>query len=473
MKKFGALLLAILMVLSLTGVAGATNPPTNNSNTSDAPTLGTGDILGESGTWETQDTPIQQDGNINIKKEIVAFNPNGTTVHAPVVTYTYTVKPATVGAETKVTDEATDHKSGTAVTAPVNSGLTTGLVVTGANAAGTEVAGSPGDDSEAVGTLVFDNTSTWTTAADGDANEYNINLDFTNVKFSQPGVYRYQIAETISANSYDAVAMKDGDFNTVYLDVYVDGSLSIYGYVCMRTNTSITPSGNTKINGFVNGGVDKDGTDKYYTYDLVLSKDVKNDTYAATNTTFPFSVIFTYPEDYTSTFTIKQTIGTGSTGLNSSAASLTGLPTEWSGVVLVKDGDKTEGTTVGNITLTGIPAGVDVEVYETNTATGTTYTVSTSVTGGIAVIDNNVSSTSTTPAATAQTTKAAYESTKATVNTEKIATTVAQSVAITNELLLISPTGVVLRIAPYAMILAAGIALLLISRRRTATVDED
>ena len=449
LKKFGALVLALLMVLSVSTAALAADLQEKGEE-------------GVAGNWEAQDTERLQGNTINLKKEIVAFNPNGTTVHAPVVTYTYTVTPASVNNLT-VTDETGNHKIGTAAVAAVNPGPTTGLVVTTDTTAGTA-----GGSSSATGTLVFTNDSEWTTAAGGNANVYNINLDFSGVTFSKPGVYRYQIAETISETSYDVIAMENGAFDTVYLDVYIDGDLEIYGYVCMNANESVTPATETKINGFVDGTA-ADGSDKYYTYDLVLSKDVANDKYAATNHAFPYTVMFSNPEGYTSTFTIEQTVGTGSNGLTT----LTGLPTAWSGVALVKDGNEAVGTTAGDITLTGIPAGVDVDVYETNDVTGVTYTVATSVNKGDAVTDNNVSwGAAPTSAAAQPTPKEAYQSTKATVNTTKIAATDAQSVAITNTLLLISPTGVVLRIAPYVMILAAGIALLLISRRRKAGAEE-
>lgn len=427
-KKFGAFLLTAVMALAM------------NSTVFAAPEALGGTEEGVAGKWTAPDTELVQNTNIDIKKEIIAFNPNASTVHAPVVTYTYEVTPATVAGLT-VTDETGDHTSGSAVTAPVKAGITTGVVVTGT------AAGTAGDATKATGTLVFTNTDTFTTAAAGDTNEYDINVDFSGVTFTQPGVYRYQIAETISAASYADVAMEDGDANTLYLDVYVDGNLDIYGYVCMTANASVTPSTTTKINGFVDGNA-ADNSDKYYTYDLVLSKDVVNDTYGATNNAYPFTLTFSNPEGYTSTFTIDQTVGTGSTGLNSSAATITGLPTAWSGDVQVKDGDAAAGTTVGDITLTGIPAGVDVNVYETNNVTGVTYSVETKVDGTTAATDDSVVT--------------GAQSTDVDVDTTKIAATDEQTVEIVNTLLLISPTGFVVRFAPYMLVLMGGIFLIVL-----------
>ncbi len=292
LKKIVALMIALAMVLVMSTAALA-----------DTTELEENDEEGVAGDWITKDTVRVMDKSVNIKKEIVAFNPNSTKVHAPVVTYTYTVTPADVS-QKSVTDEegvagdtgAGDHKSGDAVTAPVNAGILKGLVVTGATVSGstvTAVDGTAGtsESTSVTATLVFDNSSTWTTAAAGYTNEYNIKLDFSGVTFPSPGVYRYEIVETIAdgtanEDNYDLVAMKDGAFDTVYLDVYVDGSLNIYGYVCMKENTSVTPNTDTKINGFVEG-TNYDGSDKYYTYDLVLSKNVLNDAYAVTNTALP------------------------------------------------------------------------------------------------------------------------------------------------------------------------------------------
>ena len=448
LKRIGALVLAVMM-FAVAGTAFAEETLTDGK----AGEFTDYDASSASTTGDSSKQTLER--TVIIKKELISVNANGTAVKAPAFTYVYTVTPASVGNLT-VTDAAAKHATNTAVEAPVNAGITTELVVTGTSE------GTAGDAASAAGTLVFTNSSVLTSSSDGTGtgvNTYDIKLNFSNVIFPKSGVYRYQIAETLADNkTYDGIAVKDGGTNTLWLDVYVDGSKNIYGYVCMAANASVAPS-TVKTNGFVAAS---GGADTYYTYDLTLSKDVVNDVYAEGNIAFPFTVIFRNAESYATTFAISETAGNGSTGFSPAA----GTPV-WSGVALVKDG--------GAITYTGIPAGVDVDVYETNVATGVTYNVSTAVNGGDAVTDNNVSSGSAPASAVAQgTTKAAYESTKATVNTTKAtAVSKTQTVAITNTLVLISPTGYVVRYAPYALILIAGVLLFVIARKHKKNADEE
>ena len=120
----------------------------------------------------------------------------------------------------------------------------------------------------------------------------------------------------------------------------------------------------------------------------------------------------------------------------------------------------------------GIPNGTKVEVYETNDVAGVTYQVTTT-TDGTDNVDDAVTHNDTPTTAEIQTTRAAYQSTKTSITPTKDADDdTAHTIAVDNNLQIISPTGVALRVAPYALMLAAGVALLVISRRRKAAADE-
>ncbi len=95
-----------------------------------------------------------------------------------------------------------------------------------------------------------------------------------------------------------------------------------------------------------------------------------------------------------------------------------------------------------------------------------TYAVATSVDNGKNVTDAAVVWGETPAGAVAQGDKKEdCQSTKAVIDTKKIEKTLKQSVSITNTLLLISPTGVALRVAPFVLMMAAGAVLLLFARR--------
>ena len=70
--------------------------------------------------------------------------------------------------------------------------------------------------------------------------------------------------------------------------------------------------------------------------------------------------------------------------------------------------------------------------------------------------------------------KEAFQSTKATITTTPdVDDDNAYAVAVTNRLLTISPTGVSLRVAPYALMLCAGLLLVFFSRRRKAKAESE
>ena len=142
------------------------------------------------------------------------------------------------------------------------------------------------------------------------------------------------------------------------------------------------------------------------------------------------------------------TVGTNATQTALTAAAINGQT--WTPTIA-------DGATINYV---GIPCGTTITVKEKNDVTGVTYTsVSTNA-------DTN---------ATAKVINTNDESNNAIIScgatalakaTENHTTAGAEVLTFTNTLVQISPTGVVMRVAPYMLMLAAGIVLLVISRRR-------
>ena len=456
-KRFLTLVLSFIVIVSMCASAFASAPtPTIDSN-------------GEQGAFASPDTPVSQDKTLVIEKELRAYNADGDAVMAPNISYSYSIAPVTDVTGLTITDAANKHDPEGSVTAPVKAGIT-GATITS--------------------TVAWASTEEIQASATGTPSKKPISIDFSNVVFTGAGVYRYAVTETVTTGyAYDTSGVTASDLaKTRYIDVYVRphpdnfnngtnaNEWDIYGFTCFLNNESITEDDKTtvavKTSGFVSG-VDDDNevipADSYYTFNVTVSKEVVGDAYGALTQWFPFSVIMTN-STITTTVDVKGEVvvdGKADTWTDPSPATFTaGI----AGVVRLKSG--------GSVKYIGIPCGSSVEVYETNIATGVTYRVETTVDeADEPVVDGGVISTSTTPAAVAQDDeKEAYQSTKAVIETSADeADEVSHTVEVKNVFENISPTGVVLRFAPYLLILFGGgllIAFCLFLFKRTEETEE-
>ena len=459
LKKLGALLLALLLVMSVSTTAFADGEAT----------LPAGDAAG---AFTQPDTPVVQSKTLRIYKSILAYNADSLDVAAPTITYSYSIEAGSAGKT--VTDEASDHATNTAVSTTTLAGVVTNLTMTSQTnstaAASTTLKWEAASDTLKTGAA--DDAAVTAANAAGAGNKKYVDINFSNVVFGATGVYRYKLTEAIDGtDTYAASGVTDDGSNVRYLDVYVkpaatgytDGSTAaqweIYGYSLFNEDANVT-SATAKTTGFVDytatSGTDTvTYGDKYYTFNVSITKDIVGDpSMVAAGHQFPFSVKFT---NTTVTKAVKigeATVHAPVTSARTPAAAA--LPLEINSALGadLKIGENTTGT--GTIRYIGVPVGTTVEVQEKNDVTGTTYSLVTQVDAGTAsdaaLIAYNANSAVTQLAAP-------------TVDTND---TVSHAITFTNTLTLISPTGVVFRVAPYALMLAAGVVLLLLSRKRRA-----
>ncbi len=477
LKKIGAIVLALTLVLSIAAVAVADATLTD----------------GEVGGYTSPDAPTTQDKTINIKKEITVFNPDEAFVYGPAITYTYAIAAASGSELVTVTDAPGDHNSALATTETVNAGITTNVTMTGTSA----------------NTIAWTNADILDASAAGVANYKNLAINFANVVFTQPGIYRYKLTETAAA--YTTSGVTDGGIGNVrYLDVYVmrsnvdddaydlytDGSTAaqwiIYGYVCISPEsvasnaggtTAVTPS-TQKTNGFVSETVG--GTpltaDEYRTYNLTIGKTLSGDL-TMNSHEFPFDAtwtagsatgVFQFAVEKTGNATVQSTTDNTATSVNGTTIS-TSLQ-KVGGADAVGTADKDGTPTIANgatVKYIGIPNGTKVTVTETNDVVGTTYaTTATEAIGSNAA--TAVEWTGGTSAKSADNKTATMAQNATAIYAQSTAPTADSNVAIqvTNTLSQISPTGIVVRVAPFMLILAVGLVLVLAMVRRRREVEE-
>lgn len=434
-KKIGALLLVLVMVLVMGTTAFA------------AESL-TGGKVGD------DDPAAKLENSLTFYKEIVLFNTTSAEVHHPAIQYTYTIAGATNTSAT-VTDEDSD----------------VGVVYAGVGAGEKVTITSP---------VVFSNSDSETAVTpDGKVASQPVTVTVDPTVFTHAGIYRYLISEGDNSTGRTAAGVSRGNnyVSTRYLDVYVRRAVEgegtgfvVYGYVLFEgSDTSITNTNEAaalKSQGFVatetsTGVYGTDDVDYYETYNLKVTKNIEG-ALAETSHEFPFSVAFTSP--VTTDAVIEWAKGTATTDeatITGSALTLGDATTSGYNSSAIKLADNEY------VTFYGIPASTTAVVSEIND-TYDIYTASQeSITGGTSTAPDAVNIAAQHVDTSIYSITAVANATTTTSNSE-----IDTQLQVKNEIAVVSPTGIVLRVAPYVLMLGAGIFLLFISRRRKKNDDK-
>lgn len=150
-------------------------------------------------------------------------------------------------------------------------------------------------DLESTGIKVVPGTKDPVTLTPGQSYaKHDVSVDFTNVKFKEPGIYRYEITEKADTTG---TVTNDVDTKRI-MDVYVidtDGTLSVQGYVLHKNDDVVKKAGTSatgKAEGYVNKMDAKDvkvektvtgnqaSHDEYFKITLKIENALKNTTYA-------------------------------------------------------------------------------------------------------------------------------------------------------------------------------------------------
>jgi len=404
LRKMTSICIAIAVVATM----GLTSLATENID-------GNGNVIGD------KEPAAELTSTLIIEKELTGYNPTTTQVYAPNVSYSYTI--AGIDAQKVVTDE--DGVSATTQEGPDGAAITE--------------------------TISWSSTEKINASAAGEANRKDITIDLSSVAFPGAGVYRYEITETCAAKEANGVT--DGTIAEVrYLDVYVrdakadeDPGYKIYGYVLFENNNNIdgrdeattdTVEDAVKTEGFVK--TDSLTTDSYYTYNVTVTKELRNDSSHEDNA-FPFEFVFTKDAGVTGSFNLVSSLTSDPVGMADSVTAN------------LANGE--------SIKYTGIPCGTVVDIIETNNVSTAAYQVTT--TGADTNITNKLVN---------------YQETTGDTAVEVNGTTVGAAgtnydITFTNTLALISPTGVVLAVVPFIILLGFGVGLMVVCTTKRKKED--
>ena len=299
---------------------------------------------------------------------------------------------------------------------------------------------------------VSGNVATVTWAANDAKPEKVVTIDLTAPTGVQPGVYRYYITQSEDTAEQTEIGLATTNEYVKALDLYVEwnadkSALIITNAVLSEDEKTIDADGTTythetKVDEYTHVyGTGPDGENYTYT----LSKAVSG-SMADTNQEFNFTLQLSYTEGADGDTTLS---GMAFDLLKGTSTTPIAQPTVGGEAVefTLKDGESVTMTLPKSVTVTAKETYANTEQYQITSSA-----------------DNFDSTKTVTKIETAVT-----EDTTGTVGT--MATTDA-TMAYTNTLNNISPTGIVLRFAPYFAMLAGGMLLVLLAIKRRKS-DED
>jgi hypothetical protein len=491
MKKIGALVFAIVMI-AMVGVAGAAGNTPTSDNDANAPAI-----------TVTSSATV----TVPITKDVILFNVDGSSILEPNVTFSYSVEPVTVTDGTHVTGltARTDDEATATATVAVRSGIAGGVTIKGngegATAGNTANVVFGTDNSTKINTWKETETPDHTRTKLASKN-LDIIMNATTIYASganTAGIYRYKITDTTTDETLLKAGIKrNADYmESLYLDVYTkynstNDGLEVYGYVLFKdlsNNASQNFEYDTtvahetiKVSGFnVESETGNTGTydgntgiisDQYHTYNVLVKKTITG-AMANVNNQFPFKVEVT---------NVASTITGYTQQITSQAdfyyvATQNGTAGSETIVALDATGNWTLGDTTTNsalkfknndqILITGLPVNALIKVTELNN-TVDYYNASAVETDSNSLTLTDGTTTGTVISMLPNSGTAGMNATFAIDNTSA-----KDQIVFTNTLEQISPTGYVARFAPYALILVAGIALLIIAKKRKPAKEEE
>ena len=375
--------------------------------------------------------------SVTLKKAIQVTNYDGY-AYEPTITYSYTLNGVEAGGT--VSDGTT--------TVTFKAGSTNYLA----------------EGSTAVQTAVFSSDKT---ATSGSSAVRDLKWTFDPAKFPSAGVYRYEISETTDKDPESIGIVRPEKYDTSkYLNVYVQNGtdgLEIYGYTLVDDDGNVTKE-SAKSQGW---GTDETGSDPsvqdpdletYKTYNITITNKISG-TGADMTAKFPYTVQLS-GEMSSANIAVNTVAANTSEGTTDTAVTITeGSEGTSDSATVNKDLGADE-----TLIIKGLPTTVSYSINEANT-TPDAYTANIAEVAG---------TTSVTTTDNADFNLAAGNGVFGVANNVPVlGSTAAIAITVNNALGIISPTGVVMRFAPYLFILGAAIFLIMFNRRRTAEEEEE